>query len=216
MTVPSAIAAFAVVAGVLTIIPGLDTALVLRAAVTKGRRHAFATAVGINTGALLWGAMAAVGATAVLTASHVAYTTLRIAGAVYLIWMGASILRHSFGRRASGQGDSLDGDLPEAGPSDITLVRSWTRGLATNLLNPKIGVFYVAMLPQFIPENSPHLLMGLVLAGVHDTEGMVWFSALIFSAHAAGRWLRGGAAARVLDRITGSVLIGFGIKLASE
>jgi threonine/homoserine/homoserine lactone efflux protein len=199
------------VAGVLTIIPGLDTALVLRAAVTKGRRHAFATALGIGTGALLWGAMAAVGATAVLTASHVAYTALRIAGALYLIWMGVSMLRHSFARSSS-----LEAEPPEAGPSDSTLARSWTRGLATNLLNPKIGVFYMAMLPQFIPQDAPHLLMGLALAGVHDAEGLVWFSALIFSAHLAGRWLRGGAAHRALDRITGSVLIGFGIKLASE
>lgn len=126
------------------------------------------------------------------------------------------MLRQSFGRRDAGHGDSLEDGLPETGPSDTTLLRSWTRGLATNLLNPKIGVFYVAMLPQFIPESSPHLLMGLVLAGVHDAEGMVWFSGLIFSAHLAGRWLHNGAAHRVLDRITGSVLIGFGIKLASE
>lgn len=218
MTIPSAIASFAVVAGVLTIIPGLDTALVLRAALTKGRRHAFATAFGIATGALLWGAMAAVGATAVLTASHVAYTALRIAGALYLIWMGALMLRQSFRRHGSGHGEGgspLDG-LPETGPPDNTPLRSWSRGLTTNLLNPKIGVFYMAMLPQFIPEDSPHLLMGLMLAGVHDAEGMIWFSGLIFGAHVAGRWLRSGAAHRVLDRITGSVLIGFGLKLASE
>lgn len=211
MTVPSAIASFAIVAGVLTIIPGLDTALVLRAAVTKGRRHAFATAVGIGTGALLWGALAALGATAVLTASHVAYTALRIAGALYLTWMGVSMLRHSFARRGA-----LESDLPQSTVSDSTLLRSWARGLTTNLLNPKIGVFYMAMLPQFIPQNAPHLLMGLALAAVHDVEGLVWFTGLIFSAHLAGRWLRGGAAHRVLDRITGCVLIGFGIKLASE
>jgi threonine/homoserine/homoserine lactone efflux protein len=199
------------VAGVLTIIPGLDTALVLRAAVTKGRRHAFATAVGIGTGALLWGALAALGATAVLTASHVAYTALRIAGALYLTWMGASMLRQSLQRRGS-----LEAALPSSGAADATLARSWTRGLTTNLLNPKIGVFYMAMLPQFIPQNSPHVLMGLVLAAVHDVEGMVWFTGLIFSAHLAGRWLRDGAAHRVLDRVTGCVLIGFGIRLASE
>lgn len=211
MTVPSAIASFAVLAGVLTIIPGLDTALVLRAAVTKGRRHAFATAVGIGSGALLWGALAALGATAVLTASHGAYTALRIAGALYLTWMGVSMLRHSFAKR-----DAIEADLPQGAVSDGTLVRSWTRGLTTNLLNPKIGVFYMAMLPQFIPQNSSHLLMGLALAAVHDVEGLIWFTGLIFSAHLAGRWLRGSAAHRVLDRVTGCVLIGFGIKLASE
>lgn len=111
----------------------------------------------------------------VLTASHVAYTALRIAGALYLTWMGASMLRHSFRRRGL-----PDSDLQSNGVLDGTLVRSWTRGLTTNLLNPKIGVFYMAMLPQFIPQNSPHLLMGLALAGVHDVEGLVWFSGLIF------------------------------------
>ena len=93
MTVASALASFALVAGVLTIIPGLDTAMVLRSAVSGGRRHGFATALGIGTGSLLWGVAAAVGASALLTASHLAYDALRIAGALYLLWMGLAMLR---------------------------------------------------------------------------------------------------------------------------
>jgi threonine/homoserine/homoserine lactone efflux protein len=82
----SSIASFAVVTALLTIIPGLDTALVLRAAVSGGRRQAFATALGVNTGVLIWGAGAAVGISALLTASELAYTLLRYAGAGYMVW----------------------------------------------------------------------------------------------------------------------------------
>lgn len=213
MTISSAIGSFAVVAGILTIIPGLDTALVLRAAVTTGRRHAFATALGISTGALLWGVAAAAGASAVLTASHLAYTALRVAGAAYMIWMGAGLLRRSLKRGVPPTPGDPAGQ-PALGRPDSTLVRSWSRGLGTNLLNPKIGVFYMAMLPQFIPANAPHLLMGLTLAIVHDVEGLAWFTALILGAHVASRWLRSSPVHRIMDRITGTVLIGFGIKLA--
>jgi threonine/homoserine/homoserine lactone efflux protein len=101
-----------------------------------------------------------------------------------------------------------------AGSPRPGLLRMWSRGVLTNLLNPKVGVFYVAMLPQFIPARSPHLLMGLALAGVHDVEGMIWFTLLIGAAHRARRWLSSDRVERSMDRITGTVLIAFGLKLA--
>jgi threonine/homoserine/homoserine lactone efflux protein len=211
VTVPSAVASFAVVAGLLTIIPGLDTALVLRAALTQGRRQAFATALGISTGALIWGAAAAVGVSALLTASHLAYTVLRIAGATYLVWLGLTILwRSRLFRSPVADGPGGESGGHQAGEP---LIRCWSRGLATNLLNPKVGVFYVATLPQFIPEDVPVLLMGLGLALVHDLEGLAWFTLLIYGAGAARGWLRGGAV-RVVDRITGTVLVAFGLRIA--
>ncbi|MFJ9840488.1 LysE family translocator [Kitasatospora sp. NPDC101155] len=213
MTVSSAIASFAVVAGMLTIMPGLDTALVLRSAITLGRRRAFATALGILCGVLVWGVAAAVGASAVLTASHLLYDALRVAGAGYLAWLGIGMIRRTLkerGRPASG--DAADG--AGAATAEATWVRSWARGLGTSLLNPKNGVFYMAMLPQFIPSGAPHLLMGVVLATVHDLEGLVWFSALIFGTQLVRRWLNRGSVQRVIDAITGTVLVGFGIKLA--
>src|SRR5665647_3155590 len=136
VTLPAAVLSFAVVAGLLTVIPGLDTALVLRAAITQGRRQGFATALGINTGALVWGAGAAVGVSALLTASTIAAVPATAWG-------------------------------------------SWRRGLLTNLLNPKIGAFYVAVLHQFIPTGTSHLAVGLLLALVHDVDGMLWFTAII-------------------------------------
>jgi threonine/homoserine/homoserine lactone efflux protein len=88
----SSVLSFAVVSGLMTMVPGLDTALVLRTAITQGRRHAFAAALGINTGALVWGAAAAVGVSALLTASTTAYTIVRIAGAAYMVWLGGKML----------------------------------------------------------------------------------------------------------------------------
>ncbi|GAA0402325.1 LysE family translocator [Microbispora corallina] len=207
MTPVSALVSFAFVAGMLTIIPGLDTALVLRSAMTRGRRHAFATALGVNTGVLLWGAGAALGVTALLTASQVAYTVLRYAGAAYLVWFGVTLVRRS-----------PSGGAAEPGPA-VTAAsggayRAWLRGVATNLLNPKVGVFYVAMLPQFIPKGSPHLLMGLLLALVHNVEGLAWFTALIFGTTVARRRLSGERVHRLVDRMTGVVLVGFGLRLA--
>jgi threonine/homoserine/homoserine lactone efflux protein len=191
----------------MTIVPGLDTALVLRSAVTGGRRQAFATALGINTGVLIWGAGAAVGISALLTASELAYTVLRFAGAAYMVWLGASMLWRA---RRAGQG--AEPDRPVAAPGGVG--RAWVRGVATNLLNPKIGVFYVALLPQFIPQGAPHLLTGVLLALVHNLEGMVWFTLLIVGTQLARGWLGRAPVRRVMDRLTGTVLIGFGLRLA--
>ncbi|MBF9069895.1 LysE family translocator [Streptacidiphilus fuscans] len=215
MTLPSALASFAVVAGLLTLIPGLDTALVLRSAAARGRAHGFATALGINTGALCWGAAAACGATAVLTVSQEAYLGLRIAGAAYLLWLGVGMLRAAGRPEAALGGPVGDGSAQAAAP----LSHSYRRGLTTNLLNPKIGVFYTAMLPQFIPPHASHLAMGLLLALVHDVEGMAWFSLLILGTtrlRAALRHLRlrRDAVRRALDAVTGVTLIGFGVELA--
>jgi threonine/homoserine/homoserine lactone efflux protein len=84
----------------------------------------------------------------------------------------------------------------------------------TNLLNPKIGAFYVAILPQFIPAHSQHLMIGLTLAGVHDAEGIIWFTMLISAAHLARQLLQSSRVHRIMDRIAGTALIGFGVKLA--
>jgi len=198
---------FAVVAALLTVIPGLDTALVLRAAISRGRGYAFATAVGINTGALIWGVAAAVGASALLATSEVGYRMLTIAGAAYMVWLGATMIWKSF-RRAEVVG------TPEVPPA--SLWRGWMVGFGTNLLNPKVGVFYIATIPLFIPSGAPPLLMGVLLALVHTVLGFVWFTAIIVGTGFASRWLRNARTVRVVDRLTGGVLIGFGATLALQ
>jgi threonine/homoserine/homoserine lactone efflux protein len=88
--------------------------------------------------------------------------------------------------------------------------RSFAVGATTNLLNPKVGVFYLATIPQFLPDDVPHLLMGVLLAVEHDLIGFAWLALLINAAGLAKRWLSGRAIARVTDRVTGVVLLAFG------
>lgn len=211
-------ASFAAVAALVTIIPGLDTALVVRTTVTQGRRQGFAVAFGINTGVLVWGAAAAVGVSALLAASQLAYTAIRAAGAAYLIWLGATMLWRTRRRRNAARSGTVRSDAtngqPESPRPAGSVFRSWLRGATANLLNPKIGAFYVAILPQFIPAHASHLLMGLALAGIHDAEGIIWFAMLIGAVHLARRFLDSSRIHTIMDRITGTVLIGFGLKLA--
>jgi threonine/homoserine/homoserine lactone efflux protein len=211
-------ASFAVVAGLVTIIPGLDTALVVRTTVTQGRRQGFAAAFGINTGVLVWGAAAAVGVSALLAASQLAYEVVRAAGAAYLVWLGTTMLWRTWTRRGTARRGTAGPDAANAQPGALrpqqSVFRTWLRGATANLLNPKIGAFYLAMLPQFIPAHSSHLLMGLALAGIHDAEGLIWFTALISAVHLARRFLDSNRVHKIMDRITGTVLIGFGLKLA--
>lgn len=94
------------------------------------------------------------------------------------------------------------------------LLQSWSKGLTTNLLNPKIGAFYLAVLPQFIPVHAPHLAVGLMLACVHNVEGLVWFAGIICAAHTVRGMLARRKARRTVDGVTGVTLIGFGLRLA--
>ncbi|MDI1464673.1 LysE family translocator [Catellatospora sp. KI3] len=214
MTVGSALLSFTLVAAVVTIIPGADTALVLRTSVAQGRRHAYATALGICTGALIWGTAAAAGISVLVTASQTAFTVIRVAGAAYLVYLGAVMLRDAWRRRGSDP-DGVAARLPDSAR------RAFLRGLVTNLLNPKVGVFYAAMLPQFLPADVPSLPMGVLMALIHDAEAMLWFTLIIVGVDLARRWLVGGAPAAVrvrrgIDAVAGTVLIGLGVKLATS
>jgi threonine/homoserine/homoserine lactone efflux protein len=202
----SAVGGFAVLAALLTVTPGLDTALVLRAGLTQSRSVAVATAVGIVVGLFVWGAAAAVGVSALLTASRLAFDLLRFAGAAYLVAFGVRLLVRA--ARRQGQPDPAQ---PAGGTSPWRAARV---GLATNLLNPKVGIFYVALLPQFVPAGSSPLAVGLLLAGVHAALSLIWFAGLIGLASALSRWLRRPSTARTMDGVTGVTLVGFGVRLA--
>jgi threonine/homoserine/homoserine lactone efflux protein len=206
VTLTAAVLTFAVVAGALTVTPGLDTALVLRAALTRCPREALATAAGIVAGLFVWGAAAAVGVSALLTASEAAFDVLRYAGAAYLVGYGVRLLIAAVRHRRAG--------VESAGEVSGTAWRAARAGLVTNLLNPKVGIFYVALLPQFVPAGSDPLLVGLLLAAVHGALSMVWFLLLTQLARVVGRWLRRPGPVRAIDGVTGAALVGFGVRLA--
>ncbi|MFB7471831.1 LysE family translocator [Kitasatospora sp. NPDC056184] len=211
MEMTTALWSFALVVGLLTLTPGLDTALILRTSALGHRRQAWGVVLGIQTGTLLWGTLTSAGVTALLTASRVGYEVLRWAGAAYLVWMGIGMLR---ARAEAGEAPEQESAAEEEKAAVGGLASGWRRGLLTNLLNPKVGVFYVAVLPQFIPAGAPHFAAGVALTCVHVVEGLLWSVVLVGFARALRGWLRRPAARRAMDRVTGVVVVGFGVRLA--
>jgi threonine/homoserine/homoserine lactone efflux protein len=202
-----ALLAFAAFAAIVTITPGLDTMLVVRTAAVGGRRPAFASAGGIMLGCLAWAVASALGITALLAASRVGYEVLRWVGVAYLCFLGVRTLwRHR--RPATGQ---------EAEPRpERSAGRAFRVGLTTNLLNPKVGVFYLSVLPQFLPHGVPPLLASTAMALVHNVEGLIWFTTLVFLVGRAARVLSRPPVRRRLDQLTGVVFLAFGLRLAIE
>jgi threonine/homoserine/homoserine lactone efflux protein len=199
--------AFVLAASLIVITPGLDTALVLRTAASGGARRALMAGAGIACGCLCWGTIVAVGLGALLAASEFAYTALRWAGATYLFYLGARLIaspRRSLG--ATAQAGTLAPARNDA---------SWLlRGLLTNLLNPKVGVFYVSFLPQFIPFGSDVAVSTVLLAAIHALLGMLWFVVIVAATRPLARLLEGQGVIAWLDRVTGGLFVAFGLRLA--
>jgi threonine/homoserine/homoserine lactone efflux protein len=148
--------------------------------------------------------LVALGLGALLAASQIAYTTLRWIGAAYLVWVGYKMLRHP--RRSF---------VPEAGGNEGQRV-AFTTGLLTNLLNPKVGVFYVSFLPQFVPPGvsvAPYILL---LGAIHAVLGLIWFSCLIIATRPLARVLGRPSVVQTCDRLTGGMFVAFGVGLALQ
>ena len=198
--------AFVAAATLMTLTPGLDTAMVLRTSAAEGRRSGAAAAAGIALGLMIWGTGAAFGLTALLAASRFAFVVVKWAGAAYLAWLGLKLLLKPRGTwtDAAAPGAGASGGWPQA----------FRRGLLSNLLNPKVGVFYITFLPQFIPHGYNVALVSLLLTSIHVVLGLAWLSVLVALTAPLGRWLRRGPVVQALDRLTGAVFIGFGVRLA--
>ncbi len=204
MTLPQSIAAFLVAGGLLTLTPGLDTALVLRTAASEGRRSALLAMAGIQFGCLAWGAAVALGLGLLLATSPVVYSALTWIGAAYLAWIGIGLLVRP--RRTLTVG--------EGGPTPPTPTVWLRRGFLTNLLNPKIGVFYVSFLPQFVPDHYPAAPAVFGFAVLHVLLATLWLSALIVGMGRLRPILARPAVIGWLDRAAGVVFVGFGLRLA--
>jgi threonine/homoserine/homoserine lactone efflux protein len=217
--------AFAGVAALLTLTPGPDSLLVLRTALVAGRRAALVAGLGVCTACMWWGCAAAFGLTALLAGSRDLYTAVRWAGAAYLVYLGVRMLadtRHApkaAGSTGSVRAGSVDsGATAETsagvGSGGVRPVRGWfLRGMLTNALNPKIGVFYLSLLPQFIPAGGSVLAYSLGLTSIHAVEGLVWFTVVITLADRLGGLLRTPVIRRGLDRIAGLAFLGFAARL---
>lgn len=207
MSLSQSLLSFGLLALVVTLTPGLDTVLVLRQALRSRRSTALATAAGICVGALIWGIAAAAGVAALFVASPVAYTVLRWLGVAFLLYLGLSYLWHAWrGQPQVTLAEAVVDSVPQA----------FGKGLLTDLLNPKMAVFYVTVLPLFLASGHPPALVGALLAGLHAVIAMAWFTVVILAAHRLRHVLTGLRSARVIDATAGVAMLGFAAVLGSE
>jgi len=202
MLFDSQVLAYTGVAVLLTLSPGADTALVIRSVLARGRAAGILTTLGICCGCLTHGVLSALGVSLIVAKSATAFTAIKWAGAAYLVYLGMRSLRG---------GPAV---TPEQGPAPGR--RSFLEGLFTNLLNPKVIVFYLAFLPQFIRPGDPVLAKSILLAGIHAVLGFLWLATVSVLLSRVRPWLSRPRVQRRLEAVTGVALIGFGARLALD
>lgn len=210
----TAVLAFAGVAALVNVTPGLDTLLVLKTSVARGRAVGLASALGILSGCLVWGVATAVGLTALLMASHIAYEALRIAGAAYLTWLGVRALWQSRRRPAADAPEATG--LDPALPSAVGGLAAFRSGVGTNLLNPKAGVFYMSLIPQFLPHGAPVATTTLLFTAIDLAELTVWYWLVSRAATALGERIARPAFRRRMEQASGVAFLGFAAGLLTE
>ncbi|SEG84806.1 Threonine/homoserine/homoserine lactone efflux protein [Thermomonospora echinospora] len=205
--------AFCGAALLISMAPGPSTVVIMRQSMLSGRRAGAAAMLGNEAGVLAWGVAAALGLSALLVASQVAYEVLRLAGAGVLVWFGARALWQARRRGGDGGGAVVE-DAGDAGRG--SLGRSFRLGLVTAAANPKAGVFAVSFLPQFVPEGAPVLGMLLVLSLLWVAIDVLWYLCVVWLVGSARRLMGRPAVRRRLEQVSGVVLVGLGVRLAAE
>jgi threonine/homoserine/homoserine lactone efflux protein len=202
--------AFVAMTVLLSVSPGPDDVLVLRSSLRGGPRLGLATVAGVAAGTLAWGVAAAVGLAAVVGRSAPVYEALSLAGAGYLVLLGVvPLVAELWGR--SGSGAAVDA-APLQGPRGRA--GAFSAGLASDLLSPKIGLFYLAVVPQFVPDGAPALQYSLLLCAIDVGVAVTWLAGLTWVAHAAVTWLLRPAVVRWTQRIFSASLIALGTSSA--
>jgi threonine/homoserine/homoserine lactone efflux protein len=206
MTVDPRLVAFIGLAALLTILPGADMALVTKNVLTLGRRRTMATIIGICSGCVIHASASALGVSAILATSATAYYVLKTVGAGYLVWIGIQSIRDAGKPAAPSMSKSAKHQA--LGP--------FLQGFLTDVLNPKVAVFYLTFLPQFISPGEPVLRRSLMLAGIHIAMGFVWLTSYAWFVDRIGAVLTRPAVKTWLERVTGGLLIALGARLAWE
>ena len=205
MNIDPRLYAFIGVAAILTILPGADTALVTRNVLALGRRRAMFTIVGISCGCIIHATASALGLSAILATSATAFDVVKMIGAAYLVWLGVQSMRDA-GRPATASNETSNARTSALGP--------FLQGFLTNVLNPKVAIFYLTFLPQFIGPDEPVFRRSLFLAGIHITMGLIWLTAYSWFIDRLGAVLTRPTVKAWLERVTGGLLIGLGFRLA--
>lgn len=203
--VDSQVIAFTLIAAVLAVTPGADTMLVMKNGMRHGREAGWATTFGILGGTLLHAVISALGISVVVAQSETIFQIIKGLGALYLVWLGVQTFRAGGSPPAS-----------ETNTSNVATRSAFMEGLITNLLNPKVAIFYVAFLPQFISPDDPVLAKSLLLACIHNVLSLIWLGSLVMVIASGKRWLQQQQVQAWLSRASGVILIGLGVRLALE
>jgi RhtB (resistance to homoserine/threonine) family protein len=199
--------AFIGVAGILTILPGADMALVTRNVLAVGRRRTMLTILGIQLGCVFHATASALGLSAILATSATAFNVVKTIGAAYLVWIGIQSIRTASITHAI---------AIETTPAKTRIGSPFVQGFLTNILNPKVAVFYLTFLPQFISPGESVLRRSLLLASIHIVLGSVWLTAYAWFVDRLGAVLTRPRVKAWLERVTGGLLIALGARLAWE
>lgn len=200
------IEAFLIAITILTLTPGLDTALVIRNTTRAGSQHGFLTSFGICCGLFVHATFSAIGISAILLQSAEWFMALKMVGAAYLIWLGICSIRAVFGSH----GNTMT-DAEKTG--DVSSLIALREGFLSNVLNPKTAVFYLAFLPQFIDPQGSALAQSMLMATIHFVIAMVWQGGLVVMVNKAKQLLKSESFLKIIEGATGLVLIGLGVKL---
>jgi threonine/homoserine/homoserine lactone efflux protein len=203
--------AFLGVSIVIIITPGPDTAITIRNTLLGGRSAGILTALGVGCGLTIWALATSVGLVALLTASEPLFLAVKYAGAAYLIYLGAQALREAIWP-ARGR-DAHSAAVPYRRLAPIAAFR---QGFVSDLGNPKIAVFFPSLLPQFVPTGQPSFLSLLLLGFVFALITFTWLTVYATAVAKAGDWLRRPTVRRVVEAVSGTLLIGLGIRIAAE
>jgi len=197
------LAGFFAVAAIVVVTPGPDMALVMRNTLAGGRSAGLATSLGTCSGLLVHATAAALGLSAILLASSRAFTAVKLAGAAYLVALGLLALFRSQGGEATG-----------SAPRGVRPWAAYRQGVLTNVLNPKVAVFFLSLLPQFIEPGEGFTARLLLLAAVFIAIGLAWLTTYTLALDALGGVLSRAKVRRAIERVTGAVLVALGVRLA--
>lgn len=204
--------AFTGIAAILTLTPGADTMLVMRSVFTRGQRAGLLTGLGICSGLFFHATLSALGLSLILVRSATAFEIVKLVGACYLIYLGGQslwqALRHGESKLSAVEASAIK--------QEKQWWQSFLEGLLTNVLNPKVAIFYLAFLPQFISPNDSVLAKSLLLAGIHFILGIIWLSLVTMFLSRMRALLTHPHVQRAIEATAGAVLIAFGARLAME
>lgn len=205
--------AFSLIALALAVAPGPDTFLVIANTTAGGFRRGFATVLGIVSGGLVYMLLIGCGLARVLLYSPSLFYAVKLAGACYLLYLGWGALRAALRR---GPPAAAEAAASTPAPPARSIRSSYLQGLLTNALNPKVAVFYLAFLPQFLNPGDPVVLKSVLLIGIHYSEGLVWLTLVAYSVGRLGRFMARPRVRRAIDGTLGLTMMGFGAKLALD